>query len=231
MVKNYINPKMISIRSKKIEIIDEAMNSDPLIRIQYSAKKAGISNSWKKWIGEIQGLERMNTIGRKQEFESELTQWIDSDSKRKAEYGDILTAYGEIYVNLREYTLVNSFTNELINGVEAFALARRTKELADMYENNAEAGEIQRSKDNLIEGAGQFFKDYNMVTDQKLFVAMMNMYGESLDEKWLSPLYLKMRKEYKADFSGIAAKIYSKTPFADEQKYSAFIKGFQHIIS
>ncbi len=137
MVKNYINPKMISIRSKKIEIIDEAMNSDPLIRIQYSAKKAGISNSWKKWIGEIQGLERMNTIGKKQEFEAELTQWIDSDVKRKADYGDILPAYREIYDNLKEYTLVNSFTNEVINGVEAFALSRRTRELADMYENDA----------------------------------------------------------------------------------------------
>jgi hypothetical protein len=226
MVKNYINPKMISIRSKKIEIIDEAMNSDPLIRIQYSAKKAGISNSWKKWIGEIQGLERMNTIGRKQEFESELTQWIDSDSERKAYYGDILPAYGEIYVNFKEYTLVNSFTNEVMNGVEALALSRRTKELADLYENNGVAEDIQRSKDNLIEGAGQFFKDYNRETDQKLFVAMMNMYGESLDEKWLSPLYQKMRKDYKGDFSGIAAKIYSKTPFSDEQKYTEFIRDF-----
>jgi Peptidase S46 len=40
MVKNYINPKMIAIRTKKIEIMEAAMNTDPLIRIQYSAKKA-----------------------------------------------------------------------------------------------------------------------------------------------------------------------------------------------
>ena len=77
MVKNYINPKMIAIRTKKIEIMDKAMATDPLIRIQYSAKKAGIANSWKKWIGEIQGLEKMNTIGKKQEFEARLTKWIE----------------------------------------------------------------------------------------------------------------------------------------------------------
>jgi hypothetical protein len=226
MVKNYINPKMISIRSKKIEIIDEAMNTDPLIRIQYSAKKAGISNSWKKWIGEIQGLERMNTIGKKQEFEAELTQWIDSDAKRKSDYGDILPAYREIYDNLKEYTLVNSFTNEVINGVDAFALSRRTRELADMYENDTAAEDIQKLKDILIEDAGQFFRNFNKETDQKLFVAMMNMYGESLDEKWLSPGYLDLKNKHKGDFSGIASKIYSITPFADEQRYVAFIKGF-----
>jgi len=226
MVKNYIDPKMISVRTKKIEIIDEAMNSDPLIRIQYSAKKAGISNSWKKWIGEIQGLERMNTIGKKQEYESRLVQWIDSDEKRKTEYEDILPAYKALYNNLKEYTLVNSFTNEVINGVEAFVLSRSIRELAYLYENNSGAEKIQNTKDNLIEEASLFFKDYNKETDQKLFVAMMNMYGESMNEKWLAPAYLNLRNSIDGNFSGIAAKLYSNTPFADEKKYIAFIKGF-----
>ena len=50
------------------------MASDPLIRIQYSAKKSGIANSWKKWIGEIQGLNKMNTIGKKQDYEERFTE-------------------------------------------------------------------------------------------------------------------------------------------------------------
>jgi hypothetical protein len=226
MIKNYIDPKMISVRTKKIEIIDEAMKSDPLIRIQYSAKKAGISNSWKKWIGEIQGLERMNTIGKKQEYESRLTQWIESDEKRKSEYGDILAGYKVLYETLKEYTLVNSFTNEVINGVEAFVLSRSIRELVSLYENNSGAEKIRSTRDNLIEEAKQFYKDYNKETDQKLFVAMMNMYGESMDEKWLAPAYLSLRKSVNGDFSGIAAKLYSNTPFADEKKYIALITGF-----
>ena len=59
MVKNFLNPKMIGIRTKKIEIMEAAMNTDPLIRIQYSAKKSNLANSWKKWIGENHGLEKM----------------------------------------------------------------------------------------------------------------------------------------------------------------------------
>ena len=80
MVKNYLNPKMIEIRTKKIEIMEAAMNTDPLIRIQYSAKKSGIANSWKKWIGENLGLEKMKTIEKKQEFEKNLTAWINADN-------------------------------------------------------------------------------------------------------------------------------------------------------
>ena len=96
MVKNYINPKMIAIRTKKIEIMEAAMNTDPLIRIQYSAKKAGIANSWKKWIGENQGLEKMGTIEKKEEFENKLSTWIAADNSRIVKYGNILPKYKEL---------------------------------------------------------------------------------------------------------------------------------------
>jgi hypothetical protein len=228
MVKNYIDPKMISIRTKKIEIIDKAMNSDPLIRIQYSAKKAGISNSWKKWIGEIQGLERMNTIGKKQAFEGEITKWINADKARNTKYGDILPAYRELYASLKDYTMVNSFTNEVFNGVEAFSIARNTRELAGLFENDksADSETVQKVKERLSEASRQFFKDYNKVTDQSLFVELMKVYGESLEAKWLSPGYIRMKAQCKGNFSEIAAKIYGKSVFTDEQKYTSFIQGF-----
>jgi hypothetical protein len=226
MVKNYINPKMINIRSKKIEIMDEAMKSDPLIRIQYSAKKAGISNSWKKWIGEIQGLEKMNTIEKKQTYEVQLAEWINADEKRRSDYASILPEYNELYSKLKEYSLVNSLTNELLYGIEAFSLARRARELAMLFEENADSETIRKTKDNLLNSAKDFFKDYNLETDKKLFVALMKMYGETLDTKWLTPGYIKLNNSCKGDFSKIANKIYSQSVFPDEQKYIAFIDGF-----
>jgi len=226
MVKNHINPKMISIRTEKIGIIDQAMDSDPLIRIQYSAKKAGISNSWKKWIGEIQGLERLNTIGRKQDYEAHLKRWIDGDEKRKADYGDILPSYEILYKNLKEYTLVNSFTNEVINGIEAFGLARSLKDLAGMLENNSGEESVEKSKEKLIGASEQFFKDYNKETDRKLFIALMNMYSASLEDRWLAPEYKKFKDINNGDFSRIADKIYSRSPFTDELKFKTFIESF-----
>ena len=228
MIKNHINPEMIKIRTKKIEIIDEAINSDPLVRIQYSAKKAGISNSWKKWIGEIQGLERMNTIGRKQAFEEELASWIKEDEARISKFGDILPSYRELYGNLKEYTLVNSFTNEVFNGIESFSLARNTRELSDLFagEQTLDNDAVLKARERLISFSGQFFKDYNRATDKNLFVGLMKMYGESLDSKWLAPAYVKLKNQEKGDFQAVAEKIYERSVFADEQKYLAFIKGF-----
>jgi len=226
MVKNYINPKIINIRTKKIEIMEAAMNTDPLIRIQYSAKKSGIANSWKKWQGEILGLEKMNTIAKKQEFEAQFTRWVGGDDSRKAKYGALLPTYKELYASLKDFTLVNSYTNEVFNGAEAISLSRGIRNLIDLTEKNSAEDVIKKAKDNLIASSKDFFKDYNKSTDKKLFVAVMTMYGENIDSKWLVPEYVKFKTACKGDFTAAADKIYEKSVFTDEAKFTAFVTGF-----
>lgn len=226
MIKNFVDPALISVRTKKIEIIDEAMKSDPLIRIQYSAKKAGLSNSWKKWMGEIQGLDRMNTIGKETDFENRISEWIDSDSTRKSNYGYLLPSLKEVYQQLKEYTMVNSITSEVINGVETMALARSLKGLSDMYGNESNEEDIQKAKIILLQEAGSFFRDYNRETDKKLFTALLSFYGQILDEKWQAPAYRSLKKSCNGDFSKIAGKLFGKTPFSNAADYKALVTGF-----
>jgi len=228
MVKDYINPKIIDLRSRKIEIIEEAMNSDPLIRIKYAGKKSGIANSWKKWIGEIQGLEKMGTVEKKKEYEKRLTEWINEDDSRKAAYGAILQEYSGLYGRLKDYTLAYNYTNDAFfsNGAEAVGFARNLKGLAGLFENNAPESEINAMKLLLIELAGEYFRDYDKPTDKKLFEAMMGMYGKNLGPGWLAPEYIRLEKMYGGDFSGAADRLYEKSIFDDEDKLMAFIRDF-----
>jgi hypothetical protein len=226
MLKNYINPKMIAVRSKKIEIMETAMATDPLIRIQYSAKKSGIANAWKKWIGEIQGLNNMNTIGKKQEYEERFLRWAVDDNSRYIKYGTILPKLKELYSELKDYSLTNNYTNEVINGAESISFARSLIGLVDLYEKNSSEDAVFSAKTNLLVSAGEFFKEYNKDTDKKLFVAVMTMYGENLSAEWLIPEYLKFWKSCDGDFESVADALYDKTIFADESKYVAFVKDF-----
>jgi hypothetical protein len=228
MVKNYINPRLIEIRTKKIEIIDDEMDSDPLLRIKYSAKKVGISNAWKKWIGEIQGLERMNTIGKKQESEKLITQWVNSDPDRKAKYGHVLPRYEELYGQLRDYTLVNSYTNDAFfsTGIEAVGFARNIFALVRLTENKSDQAAINSAKENLISSATDFYKNYNGDTDKKLFAAIMELYGQNLDARWQAPEFIRLKKSCKEDYRSLADKIYSESFFTDELRFKAFVKYF-----
>jgi hypothetical protein len=225
MVKNHLNPKMIDIRTKKIEILESEMNSDPLIRIQYSSKKAGVANSWKRWIGENQGLEKMGTIEKKREFEKRITAWINPDQFNFMRFGEILPRYKELYEELNIYNLVNNYTNEVFfsNGIEAVSLARNIISLVEMIQNVEDEKQIQAAKINLIQYAKNFFQNYNTETDRKLFVAMMTMYGENLESKWLSPYYVKLMNSCKGNFASVVDKYYDKTVFSDEARFRKYI--------
>jgi len=228
MIKDNINPKMIAIRTKKIEIMEAAMNTDPLIRLQYSAKKSNIANSWKKWIGENQGLERMNTIAKKQEYEKRLTDWINADETRKTKYGNILPRYKELYSELKDYSLVNSYTSDAFfsNGAEAVGFARYMIAFAGLYESDAESEKTDVARNELINIAKGFFRDYNAGTDKKLFDAVMTMYGENLDAKWQAPEYFRIRNACKGNFRSFAEKMYGKTIFSDEERFISFVNNF-----
>ena len=228
MVKNYINPKMIEIRTKKINIMEDAMNTDPLIRIQYSAKKAGIANSWKKWIGENLGLEKMKTIEKKEDFEKELTNWINSDNARKIRFGELLPKYKELYTGLREFGFVNSYTNEVFfnSSVEVIGFSRNIKMMSELVRTKGDVSQIKDLKMKLIESGESFFKNFNQAIDKKLFVAAMELYGENLPLKWQVPEYIKLKNSCKGNFSSIVDKLYKQSPFTDESKYAAFVTGF-----
>jgi len=228
MVKNHINPKMIAIRTKKIEIMEAAMNTDPLIRLQYSAKKSGVANAWKKWIGENQGLDRMRTIEKKQAYEKRLTDWINSDPARKTKYGHLLPEYEKLYSQLKDYSLVNSFTSDAFfsSGAEAVGFARNMMSFANLFESEADEARIEAVKGELIAAAARFFKNYNYETDKELFVAVMELYGGQLEEKWQAPGYLKIKNAWKGDFQALADKIYPVSVFTDEARFTAFVNGF-----
>ena len=228
MVRNYLNPKMIEIRTKKIEIIEEAMNNDPLVRIQYATKKSSLANSWKRWIGENQGLDKMQTIDKKRQYEERLTKWITDDNEINRKYGTILQQYDEIYGGLKEYLVINNYTTEVFfnYGAEVFNLARNVKLLAEMIINNEDAERIETTRNQILNASSVFFKDYNSDIDKKLFVAVMNLYGERVESKWLIPEYVKIKNSCKGNFKAFADKSFSKSVYTDENRFQIFVRNF-----
>jgi hypothetical protein len=170
----------------------------------------------------------MNTIAKKQEFEKRLQSWINEDESRKLKYGNIFSDYKNLYASLKDYSLVNSITNDVFfaSGAEAVGFSRNISALAEMFENNPGDERIVIAKNDLIKRAEGFYRNYNKETDKKLFVAVMTMYGENLEQKWLAPEYIKIKNACKGDFQAFADKVYSKTIFVDEVKFTEFVKNF-----
>ncbi|MFZ2287934.1 MAG: S46 family peptidase [Bacteroidales bacterium] len=226
MLKDVIYPKQVEIRGKKISIMEQSMAGDPLVRIKYSGKSFGLANGWKKWIGEIQSLDNMNGVERKESFEKDFTSWAEADPTRSAKYGTILGQYSEIYHNYVKYYLVNVYTSEVFgsSGAEPVALAgafRRAVELASAKSPDLDK-ELQRIKDY----TSGFFRNYDADVSKKLFVAVMDLYGKNVDREWQAPAYRDLYASSVGNFQSVADRLFAKSIFADEGRVNALLERF-----
>ncbi len=228
MLTDYVYPRMIELRGTKLDILKEDMDADPAVRIQYASKAAGISNSWKRWIGEKSGIARLGTIEKKKEFERNFSLWVAEKKKRMNEYSGILPEYKILYEEMQQYYLVNSFSAESIGrrGVEAISLAASFIPLVDAVNSGADNEMIESILDRLSFRISGFFHDYNIPTDKKLFVAMFSLYGKTLDSEWQIPEYRELYDLCDGDFKSIADEIYEQSVFTDHEKASQFVSNF-----
>ncbi len=221
MLKDQVNPAMIDVRTRKLEIMLEEMNKDPLVRIKYASKRSSVSNSWKRWIGENQGLERMEAVEKKKDYEKGFSSWTNSSPELVKKYGDILPEYEKVYADLGRYTVANNFTSEVFfrNGVEAIGFASSVNPVIDAIASGDNKVMIKRLQD-LSDG---FFKNYDKGVDKRMFAALLEMYGKVIDEKWQSPLYKTLKTKYKGDFIKAAEVSFSKSPFCDQEVMNELI--------
>ena len=73
-----------------LPVINDHMNADAAVRLQYADDYAGLANYWKNQHGEVTSLQNLRVVEKKQQQEKELTQWINASSERQKKYGNCL---------------------------------------------------------------------------------------------------------------------------------------------
>ncbi len=219
MLTQEVYPKLIDVRDKKLEILNAQMSADPKVRIQYAAKYASISNSWKRWIGEIKGLEKLDALAKKQNFEVEFQKWAVSNLSGNEEYKSLLPNYRKVYKDYGKYRLARDYANEVFfrNGAELIAFSGRFSQLAELVTNDGNPEDISRASDYLKKMTESFFKDYNLTTDRKMFAALMQKYAESMPPEFQPSVFINIHSKYKDDYSGFTDAVYKKTIFTKKE--------------
>ena len=228
MKLNAVNPVRISMRDIRIRIFLNAMNNSPETRIQYSAKHAGISNGWKKWIGENRGIKRLRAIDQKQELEAAFTDWTNSDKSLKEKYGGLLPAFEEAYGKLSPLEIKIAYLTEAGLGTEIIKYSRSFNKLISLSKNKeATDEEISEMLDKLKHSAESYFKDYNVDIDRKVFTALMSTYYNSMDKNELPPVIVEMHDKYKGDYVALTNAIFDNSIFAAKDQVDNFLNSYK----
>lgn len=150
------DPTKIALRDQRLAIIGAAQETSAEIRIQYAAKQANIANAWKKWQGEVLGINRLGTYAKKVAYEERFRR----ENPAKSYVLDSLAAAYER--NIEGYYNYELY-NETVRGIElqqVVAIAQSSKL------SNAEKEAA----------ADLFYKDFVPAVDRALAVAMLTEY-------------------------------------------------------
>jgi len=219
MLANLVYPKLVDLRTSKLEVMNRYMENDAAIRIQYAAKNASLSNSWKRWIGEIKGLEKLDVIGRKQQYESAFNQWANGTAGLKEQYGSLLNQYGEVYADYATYRLVRDYIMEFIGrvGLESVRLAGSFERLLVMSQReNPDIDAISKEKARLQQEIETHFKNYNLQIDKEISFISLEHLKNDLPAKFLPDVFKTIETNYKGRVSDYVFDYFQKSLFINE---------------
>ena len=149
------DPTKIALRTQRLDIIGAAQAESVETRIKYAAKQANIANAWKKWQGEVLGINRLGTFGKKLDYETRFRQ----ENPDKAYLLDSLAAAyarnAEGYFNYELYS-------ETIRGIEL-------QQVVSIALSN-------RIEEQKMEAIERFYKDFVKDVDRALAIAMLTEY-------------------------------------------------------
>lgn len=219
------SPSLVKIRDKRLNVINEAMASSDEIRIKYQSKKNRVSNYWKYFIGQQKQLKRMKVLDQKRDQENKFNEWVNADKKRKMEYGFVLNALQNSYMESRKYAKVRVYMSEALLGTEVlrYAMSFGALEKA-LNEKTPNQEDIQAKTAILKSQVDDYFDEYDAGVDKKVFAVLMKTFMEDIAPEQRAPSLAKMLGKNKGNYEKWADYVFSKSIFADKNKVLEFLK-------
>ena len=220
-------PARVKIRRMKLDIMEEGMNKDQKVRIQYASKHARVSNYWKYFIGQSEQLVNNNVYDKKKDIEGKYLSWAAENKTRKEKYADAIQMVEATKIATEKYIIPNVYFEEAVyQGPELFGFmfnnfGFRSSMAAAL--TSGDENEIKKAKEEIISQLADFYKDYNAEIDQNLLAAMLEVYYNDVPEEFHPQALIDVAKKYKNDFGKFAAKYFAKSPFTSEDNVKEWL--------
>ncbi len=212
-------PARIHMRDLSLGVIDKGMRSSDLIRIQYSAKQASIANAWKKWIGQIEGLQNLDGVSIKIQREKEYTDRALSNPAWSEKYGTLIKKMNDLVANQSDFEFKYAMGIEYLSvGPEYFKLARSLNDLITNYKKYKDSGELSSVIAKLKASGEGFFKNYNSEIDKEIFNLLTKAYFTSI--------YPGNAQQSDLEVDKLTNTIYSKSIFTNQNRFQDFLSSF-----
>jgi hypothetical protein len=95
-------PDQIKLFKDIIELLEGFFNDSQTAKAKLMGMHKGLNNVMKNFQGNVDGMNRMNFVQKKIDFENQLTAFLKKDKKLFGKYGDVLDKIKKLYTTLDE---------------------------------------------------------------------------------------------------------------------------------
>ena len=221
------NPMGIDIRTRVLQIYEQEMAKSDEVRIQYASKHAGVSNAWKRWMGENRGLHRLDAVNVKKELEREFDQWAQSGSMETELYRGLMQAFEQYYT---EY-LPNRFAMRLYfeagRRIEIVRFAEQFAQLVTLSsEKNPDQEKIDAEIEKLKRSAESFFRNYNSDIDRRIMAEMIRQYMKYAGEM-VPPVINDLQSKYDENIEPFVERVFKRSSLVSEEQVMELLENYR----
>ena len=224
-VMNVSDPLRIRMRRASLDVIDAAMLANERTRIQYANKQKGISNAWKKWIGEVRGLKELDAVDEKRAFEAEFRK--RDAQKGTTNYAAALDSIHALYKVMPPYLTARDLLSELLGtGPEILRFANNFAGLVTDYDTLVRNGKLEAELERLRKAADSFYKDYDPAVDRDIFKAQFALYRANMSPGLSAPAVAALGDEQRTPTGPYVDNLYLRSILDDQDALTALLKTF-----
>lgn len=214
------NAITIGVRTIRQDIIMKDMVADPKVRLQYSSKYAGSSNSWKKAIGMNETFAKLKVYERRAAEEKAFSEWVAADPKRVEKYGSALNDVKSAIEGRAKLQATLRYYMEALASIELTSAATR---LAPRNDNGQAEG--RGGRPGFTQNPADFYKDYNVTTDIKVAKAMMKLFREKVASADLPEFYKTIDSKFQGNIDAFVDDMFKQSVFTSEEKLKQAMAG------
>ena len=215
-VENYIAkllPARIEMRKNSLRHIDAAMAMDEATYIKYASKQSRISNAYKKWIGQDLGLRKKEAVKKKLNLEKD---WVTKGKGNKALLDELFELENK---KVEAQMAYNMFVEFYYYGPEMMRWATGFNKLAKSKEFDKEAKKKLKNMQN-------FFKNYDVNIDKKVFASLVPVYLKHVKKEMLSKELTALVNKYPSSEAMVEA-LYKKSKLHNKEQVEKLLQGSQ----
>ena len=215
------NPNRIAIREARLDILRDEIRRNDTIRLKYASKFSTLENSYKKWKGELLGLDRLDVLNRKEHFENDFLSRLrfnDPDGDHT-----LISQYAAISDSSRPLMFANDYFAEGFPGLELISVSARLRTLsaADTIAN-VETWKSDAQK--LITDLRGFYKNFDKRVDERICKSILTLAADRLQSRYLPKQILEARENNRLD--QYIESLYQSL-LADSTRAIRFLSGFK----